>query len=703
MIGSASGLRSRIYCLKRMSATSFDYYWKSLTTQVQMKRQIGVWNTSYLMRNDRSSKIGRGPRMILTVTIIMLYALFIEPIFPGSQSTYANESGPFPTIRGNGFGKSATRAALRLSDRTNRYQWLFKERPNKNQQREIDTTIFTEFDREVKKARKLYLSGKSEQAVAGYRKAIDYFEAILRDIPPRNPVIAEMDRRISVFEELASKIPVQTDTKQDLAAQIFHLMEERRVCELTLVMKKAGPIVFFDIPEKLVNAEAHLSAQLLKMSGRLSDASLQKEKQSIKERLERVRASLRNSSPRFAFLNRGIPPRLGDVQRHLLGKHEVILDFNLFRDRLVTGVITREKAVYYQFPSNMSQIQTEVFLFQDKLREFTTGERSTFMGHAWKETSRRLWRSLLGRLPPLPEGKKTVFIIPDKALWYLPFSTLLDPEDHPLGLDRLVSIIPSVDLLAFGRTPIQGETRSNSSKDFLIFECLPWISERDIRKMAERDSRGKGTNRRSPRSEKIESLILSSPVYPKRSKIVAAMLDTYRKTLAWTGPRATVSRWLESKEGGRAVTLLAVPLAITDLLRNSRLPSFFFSPDDHHGERRYQVHRLFSRRLGSDLLVMPTAWYDVSAGETPRGEGPLLLSTAIIYSGVRMALINYSSPNWGANAPLLMKVMDDMAKGYSPGKAVAQYPRDLPGGLDSSFSGRPPEWAGWILMGDPGR
>ncbi|GEM_PF-529048 len=640
------------------------------------------------------------PALAGTICAALLFASLVPATGPAeavARDSYTAADRP----RGD---HSLTRVARRERDLTRKYQWLFKDAPKQSGQGDPDTGILNGFDREVKEARKLYLSGRPEQALAQYRKAIDLFETIMDEIPPGDPVITEMDRRTRVFEELASKIlgQVQVEPQQDLAARLFHLMEERRACVLALALKKVGPITFFDVPEKLVRSEARLLAQLHEMSGQPVDSRTRKAEQTLRSHLSRVRTSLRRSSARFAFLQRGIPPQLADVQRDLLAEHEVILDFNLFRDRLVIGVITTENAIYHQFSADPSQIEEGVFLLQDKLREFTTGERSTFMGHAWKETSRRLYRSLLGRLPPLPAGKKTVFVIPDKALWYLPFSVLLDPEDRPFGQGRLVSIIPSVDLLAFRRTPVQGETRSHSPHNFLVFECLPWISERDVRQIAGRDLRAGTSRAKSPQSEKIERLILSNPVYPKPSKVVATIMGSFKGSAGWTGPRATARRWLERKEGGRKATLLAVPLAVTDRLSGDRGPSFFFSPDKR-GERRFPAQKLFSKRLGSDLLIMPTAWYDVPVKGTSRGEGPLLLSTAVIYSGVRMALINYSAPNWGDGAPLLMTVLGKMAQGSSPGQAIAQYPRDLPAGVDSSFSGRPPAWAGWILMGDPGQ
>ncbi len=99
--------------------------------------------------------------------------------------------------------------------------------------------------------------------------------------------------------------------------------------------------------------------------------------------------------------------------------------------------------------------------------------------------------------------------------------------------------------------------------------------------------------------------------------------------------------------------------------------------------------------------MLPISWLDMPELESPEAEGPLLLNVAMAYMGVRVSLINYADPNWGADDPFLLKVLKDVAGKASPSEAVSTYPCEMPMGLDASFSGKPPSWTGWILMGDP--
>ncbi|MGO9568243.1 MAG: CHAT domain-containing protein [Desulfomonilaceae bacterium] len=590
-------------------------------------------------------------------------------------------------------------------DRAKKYHWLFREHSPEEPVRETESaTVLEKLDREIKLARKVYLSGETDNGILKYRSVVDLFESIVDDIPPGHPLLNEMEQRFSIFDELATKIlgPVDLEPREDLAGQVFHLMEKRRICRRNLTLKKAGVLAFFDVPTSLLKEESEILKKLLEIKEDVPTSDVRQTEATLKTKLAQVRKSLQRSSPRYELLRRGTPPPLGEVCRELLGKDEMILDFNLFSDRMVLGVITTEKGIYYQVPVNRAEIDKGVFQVQEKLREFTTGERSSFMGHAWKEPCRRIYRTLLGKLTALPSDKSTFFVIPDRSLWYLPLSAMLDAEDRPFGRDRLVSVIPSVDMLRFARSSVQKKLQTSAAGDLLLFESLPWIAEDDVREGASSDSPGKKVSQKTGEEEKIERLILTNPVYPKPSEIVISIQKMFKKFDVWVGPTATAERLLEYKDKGEDVTVLAVPLAMTDTVGPDHQPSFFFAPDKR-GRRKFKARGLFVAPVPTSLMLMPISWFDAQDLNTSLGEGPLLLSTAMSYAGVRMGLLNYSDPNWGPDDPFVLGLLKKVAEKTLPGEALAGLARDIPAGLDASFSGKPPSWTGWILMGDPGR
>ena len=57
---------------------------------------------------------------------------------------------------------------------------------------------------------------------------------------PATHLLNEMEQRFSIFDELATKIlgPVDLEPREDLAGQVFHLMEKRRICRRNLTLEE---------------------------------------------------------------------------------------------------------------------------------------------------------------------------------------------------------------------------------------------------------------------------------------------------------------------------------------------------------------------------------------------------------------------------------------------------------------------------------
>ncbi len=588
-------------------------------------------------------------------------------------------------------------------DPTKRYHWLFKDRKiDEAEKIESHTGLFDTLDRELREARRLYLSGDTENAILKYRSVIDGFEAILDDMPQGSPLLMELEQRIRIFDELALKIlgPVHAEIPEDSSSEIFHVMEKRRLARRIMLLKKLPRLEFFDVPVRLIDEEDSLLRQLQDLRRDIRSQETKKKEESVKFRLTEVRQAIQRSSERYTQFRAGLPVSLLELKKEILGQKEALLDINMLPDRILVGVITKEHARYYQFAATRTEIDRVVFLLQDRLREFSHGDKTTFMGHAWKEPCRRLYRSLIGPLPPLPQDKTTIFVVPDRSLWYLPFSALLDPEDRPLGQDRIISIIPSGDILRLLRTgSTNKEAKSKSEAYLLLFESIPWIPEEQIQDRASVQSNDKRRHIGITEEERLERLILTNPVYPKPSSIVMNVQKLFHKFEVWVGPTATLDQFLSRGHGREDVTILALPFSVWDQVSQERQPVCFFSPNER-GQRIVPIQQMFSHSTSSRLVVFPVAWFNVLERDNPTGEGPLLLNLALFYSGIKLVFCNYSDPNWGGDEPFLLEFLKKVAGHASVADTLAQLPREMPTGLDSSFAGRPPSWTGWILSGD---
>ena len=180
-------------------------------------------------------------------------------------------------------------------NRAKKYHWLLRERATEEPVREVESaTVLEKLDREIKLARKVYLSGETDNGILKYRSVVDQFESIVDDIPPGHPLLNEMEQRFSIFDELATKIlgPVDLEPREDLAGQVFHLMEKRRICRRNLTLKKAGVLGFFDVPNSLLKEESDILKKLLEIKEDAPTSDVRQTEAALKSKLAEVRKSL---------------------------------------------------------------------------------------------------------------------------------------------------------------------------------------------------------------------------------------------------------------------------------------------------------------------------------------------------------------------------------------------------------------------------
>lgn len=650
------------------------------------------------------------PKILLIVTVLVIlccgsYCLALGLTVNGDEWPPTEAGAPGASEAFKQFSNSSSRMLRNKEEPKNKYQWLFKQHQPQQSDLNVDSVkLLEKFDIEVREARRLYLAGETENAVLKYRNAIDQYEFILDDTPAVHPVLNDLEQRFSVFEEVATKIlgPISSDIRKEDSPRIFHLMEKRRLARRNLAIKKAGLIEPYDVPPQLINQEEEILNQLLRLKEKKVSDQSQVTEDELRNSLVELRQKIGKTAPIWNLFRKGLPVTLAEIQTETLQPHELLMDFNLLSDRIVVGLISKEKAFYIQAPIHKTEIDKAIVNLQEKLREYSTGDQSTFMGHAWKEPCRRVFRHLIGKLPQITREMTTILIIPDRALWYTPFSLILDSEDRPFGQDRLISMIPSADILRAMRVHENNKQKLTAKNDLLVFESIPWVTEESLRETSGTEKSRKKPLNKLTEGEKIEKLILTNSVYPKPSDIVIGVQKIFKNFAVFVGPTATINCFVGLKPRSDNVAILAVPLGVQDTISDETQPCFFFSPDKT-GERRFPTKDLFATPMASGLTVLPISWFEIRDPENCNGEGPLLMDLALIYSGSRLTLINYSDPNWGSEQPFLTSVLKKIAAKELPGQALADVPRELPNGMDSSFDGKPPSWSGWILLGDPER
>ena len=107
-----------------------------------------------------------------------------------SAASGHDESAPRRDKRYSAHAMTGLKLAAGDEDRAKKYHWLFREQAPEEPVREVESaTVLEKLDREIKLARKVYLSGETDNGILKYRSVVDLFESIVDDIPPGHPLV----------------------------------------------------------------------------------------------------------------------------------------------------------------------------------------------------------------------------------------------------------------------------------------------------------------------------------------------------------------------------------------------------------------------------------------------------------------------------------------------------------------------------------
>ena len=137
---------------------------------------------------------------------------------------------------------------------------------------------------------------------------------------------------------------------------------------------------------------------------------------------------------------------------------------------LLKFVVTKDETFLFVLNGNDEEISPQVFrvdLPRDQLNKRASSFRSLIAdrGLDWQNPARALYASLLQESESAWKNSQRLIIIPDGALWDLPFQTLQDANKRCLIEDHAISYAPSITFLTRIRTSTSHENK-NAPRSF---------------------------------------------------------------------------------------------------------------------------------------------------------------------------------------------------------------------------------------------
>ncbi len=377
--------------------------------------------------------------------------------------------------------------------------------------------------------------------------------------------------------------------------------------------------------------------------------------------LDRVRSDLRVGDPRYAALTQPQPWRAARIQRELLDRDTLLLEYRLGRKRSFLWVVTPDSLDVFELPG---RAEVEGLARPACKLLARSGNRQAELSAVPRLA--RLSRLLLDPVAPLLRGKRLV-VVPDGILQSLPFAALPEPGvGEPLVARHEVVVLPSASGLGVLRQERAGRPRAPRTLWVLAdpdfgsrFEPLPHTRQEAaaILKLA-------------PVARRFELLGREA----SRASVLNGPLRDYRFLHF-----ATHGSFSATEPGGGRLVL-----AQMDARGRPEPNGFLYLAD------------IYELDLAADLVVLSAC--RSALGREVRGEGMMGMTRGFFYAGARRVLVSLWNVNDRVTAELMRRFYRGMLQeGLSPAAAL----RSAQDGVRRQRRWRAPYyWAGFTLQGE---
>lgn len=350
---------------------------------------------------------------------------------------------------------------------------------------------------------------KPEQARQAFTDAIGVIESLRLNVAgqhARASYFARMQEPFEQYIELLMQLHAQRPSEGYNVAAL-EISERRRARSLLESLGETRADIRQGVDASLLqrekdvrqqlNAKAENQTQLLndpnarptqQLVGREReerDALLKKEIVALTAEYQNIEAQIRQQSPRYAALTQPQPLKLNEIQREVLDKDTILLEYALGEKQSYLWAVTKDSIKSYELPPR-AEIESTV----KRVYALVSDSKSVIDDKAQAEYEReaaRLSQMLLAPVAAQLQNKR-ILVVADGALQYLPFGALPSPKSkvqssksengQPLIVENEIVSLPSASTLVSLRRQMQGRTQASKT---LAVLADPVFSSTDAR------------------------------------------------------------------------------------------------------------------------------------------------------------------------------------------------------------------------------
>jgi CHAT domain-containing protein len=572
-------------------------------------------------------------------------------------------------------------------------------------------------DDRVAEARALFGLARTSVDLNALKKAQGYIGQALRVAESLRTEVENRDLRASYFASVYQWHELQIDVmmrlgkirpETRLAITAFEASERARARSLIERLAEAGVNLRAGVDHDLLTREqvvkeafedwANRNRRSLSEPGRKLDASaLAEEYRDLEYRYNQVQAEIRRTSPRYAALARPQPLSLKELQRELLDRDTLLLEYSLGEERSYLWAVSNKDHQSYQLPPRAEIERAAQHVYELlTVRLTATGnpeQRRKRTEQAdveyWQEAA-RLSKMLLGPVRKTIPGKR-LLLVTDGALQYLPFTALPVPtndgEPVPMIVEHEIVNLPSASVLVLLRREVD---RSEPPLKAVAVFADP-VFELD-------DPRLPSTKTIPQRGEKQPSLMASATDVTDRLTGALRSVGFTRDGIL-SVPRLLATRREADAIIGTApagLTFKALdfdasrPTAMSPELSQYRVVHFashgifnnedpglsgiilsMFDKQAQPQDGFLRLHDIYSLKLPAELVVLSAC--NTALGKPVKGEGLVGMVRGFMYAGAKRVIASYWKVDDEATGELMRRFYVEMLqKNLSPAAALRQ-------------------------------
>jgi CHAT domain-containing protein len=526
--------------------------------------------------------------------------------------------------------------------------------------------------------------GEFDQAFKSLSSAIDVIESLRARVPSPDLRATFVQDKAKVYENITDVLSVlhEQHPNHGYDRQAFLFSERGRARSFLDLLAESNAHVTSGLTPQQIKDQTLLNRELARALKTLeADKSAKNERaaKDAEQKLARWSLDLRQTNARYHQLQYPQPSQISEVNAALARENAVLLQYQLGERRSLLWVLDGQTTSMIVLPDKR-RITQDVTAIRHVLASPPNAADAAILD----QRSRQLYEVLVKPAEPLLTGAEHLLIVPDGALYYLPFEALTSSDGKPMLERHTISYIPSASAYVNLAQEPRHSLSPSKRKELLAYAnpALQATSAQQTAAVVRSVYRGGGFHFAPLPNAEIEVQDIARLYPPNLRKILM-------------GPDATESSVKNEKLSDYRYLHFATH-AFLDEQTPTRSGIVLSQINTGEEDGILRMNEIFNLELDADLVVLSAC--QTGLGKLVRGEGLVGLTRAFIYAGSPRVVVSLWEVNDVATAEFMKSFYQHMNNGEAPSVALREAKLDMLHSGPPAYR-HPYFWAPFVSVG----